>query len=1039
MDCRHSQSLRFTIRECEPLPNGTLLPAVSILLTALLLSHPGISLSQVVTNITASGLNTQVATGAGAAGEAIVDITGGTRPGGGPNLFHSFGRFDVGQTAGVNDIANFLNQGSVDLAGNLLPNGLPTSNILARVTDPFPSQIYGTIQTTDFGGANLFLLNPSGILFGPNATLNVGGMATFTTADYLRLQEIGGGNAGIFYADPAQGSLLTIAPVTAFGFLGSNPGAITVQGSQLTMVDGTGVSLIGGNITIQADPDTGTPASLLAPAGGIRLASTQSRGEFRLPSLTEGPNISGQSFTTFGNVSIEQGSMLDASGDTSGTIQIRGGQFVMDNSFLFASSFGDIDRAGDAVRIDVSNDVLIRNQSIIDATSFGAGKTGDIGIQAGDLSLTDGSFIAAAGFGGAAAGNISLAIKNSLSLSGMDAFGNGSLIVTVGPGTGTGGAVTIQASDMTVMDQGIIYTDGGSHLAGAVTLEVQNLTLSSAGSIQTFGFDLGPSGTIKITATGSVTLQGEGDFNTRIVSQNVGSGGTGMIAIEAQNVTLTNGSQLLSETHFNPGGSDTPKISITADSLAISGGSRIDITTLQGDVGPLEISARTITLAEHGLIRTTTVSDGNSGPININSRDLTLSGGSQINSSTEGINLTGRGGDISIMAADTVTLSGSFTDEFGRVAPTAIQSSTQFESQGDAGLVSISAKTLDISDGALIASRSGSGATGDAGIVNLAVGNIIMRSGGNISTSTEGSGAGGNVTIQGLVSPAQSVLIDGSGSGIFTTTEGTGAGGNIFVDASRVTVQNRGTLSASSAGTGDAGNILVNAGNSFTMNNGSVTTEAAQAGGGDIKITTAPTGMVHLTNSTISASVADGPGGGGNISIDPQFVILQNSQILAQAAQGQGGKITIVITNNGLFLPDATSVVNADSGSGVNGTVEIQSPISQAGGKVVPLSNSPVETPALLGQRCAALASAGQYSSFVVAGRDTVPTEPGGWLVSPLALGASESGLAASSAAALMDGPHFDPKTDRAMVSIRRLPAAGTAWWLPEGVAGCGS
>src|ERR1043165_9807734 len=122
----------------------------------------------------------------------------GTRPGGGANLFHSFGEFGVPN----NNIANFLND-----------SGLATSNILGRVTGGNLSSIFGTIQTTGFGNANLFLMNPVGFLFGPNATVNVGGMVAFTTADYLRLQ--GAGGDGSFYANPAANSVLTSAPVAA--------------------------------------------------------------------------------------------------------------------------------------------------------------------------------------------------------------------------------------------------------------------------------------------------------------------------------------------------------------------------------------------------------------------------------------------------------------------------------------------------------------------------------------------------------------------------------------------------------------------------------------------------------------------------------------------------------------------------------------------------------------------------------------------------------------------------------------------------------
>src|SRR6476620_156079 len=102
----------------------------------------------------------------------------------------------------------------------------PTDPPVGTSTLPVTS-IFGTIQTTGFGNANLFLMNPAGFLFGPNATVNVGGMVAFTSADYMRLQ--GDGGEGIFYANPAANSVLTSSPVAACWFLGSNPGAITVQ------------------------------------------------------------------------------------------------------------------------------------------------------------------------------------------------------------------------------------------------------------------------------------------------------------------------------------------------------------------------------------------------------------------------------------------------------------------------------------------------------------------------------------------------------------------------------------------------------------------------------------------------------------------------------------------------------------------------------------------------------------------------------------------------------------------------------------------
>ena len=192
-----------------PVVSGAIV--VSVLKTSLVLAQ----VTPAITPTTGPGNLGTTVTQAG----NTYQITGGTRPSNGPNLFHSFGEFGVP----TNHLANFLND-----------TALPTSNILGRVTGGNPSNIFGTIQTTGFGSANLFLMNPAGIVFGPNASLNVGGSATFTTADYLRLAD-----GAKFNAMPGpQDASISSAPVAAFGFLGSNPAAITVQGGQLAVSEG---------------------------------------------------------------------------------------------------------------------------------------------------------------------------------------------------------------------------------------------------------------------------------------------------------------------------------------------------------------------------------------------------------------------------------------------------------------------------------------------------------------------------------------------------------------------------------------------------------------------------------------------------------------------------------------------------------------------------------------------------------------------------------------------------------------------------------
>jgi filamentous hemagglutinin family protein len=124
-------------------------------------------------------------------------IAGGTRPHNGPNLFHSFERFSVGP----NDTAHFT---AKDPAG--------IKHILSRVTGRQRSEIDGTLKST-IPGTHLYLLNPSGVMFGPHATLDVQGSFHVSTADYLRLAD-----GARFFTRLSEQSTLSVAPQWLLGF-----------------------------------------------------------------------------------------------------------------------------------------------------------------------------------------------------------------------------------------------------------------------------------------------------------------------------------------------------------------------------------------------------------------------------------------------------------------------------------------------------------------------------------------------------------------------------------------------------------------------------------------------------------------------------------------------------------------------------------------------------------------------------------------------------------------------------------------------------
>src|SRR5215831_2602891 len=418
-----------------------------ILACSLVLAFNPTSLVQASSPITSSGLHTQVSAPLPlASGHTQFNITGGTRPGCGVNLFHSFGNFNVP----TNNIANFLNSGSVDQNGTLLLPNLPTANILGRINGGNPSSIFGMIQTNGPGGfsnANLFLINPNGFLFGPTATINVGGMVSFTTADYLRLAD-----GALFNAipNPAADALLSAAPVAAFGFLGSNPGALTVQGSQLTVANGTGISLVGGNITIQSGtPDGGTaqPARLVAPNGKIQLASAASPGEFDAATLQPLPNVNNTSFTSFGSVSLAPGSNINVTGQQ--TVSIRGGQFVISVNDAVLSTAQSPAPPGT---------ISLSPGSSIVSSNAGADAGADVRLTASNIQI-DGASIQSLTTGAGAGGNISITATpdggpNSSTAGSLQIKGGQIQTASVGPGKV--GDIQINSGSLSITDGALI-------------------------------------------------------------------------------------------------------------------------------------------------------------------------------------------------------------------------------------------------------------------------------------------------------------------------------------------------------------------------------------------------------------------------------------------------------------------------------------------------------------------------------------------------------------------------------------------------------
>jgi filamentous hemagglutinin family protein len=1044
---------------------------VLLLLGSFVLPSFNLSRSQAhaASPITPSGLNTQVNLApTPPPGKVQYDITGGTRPGGGVNLFHSFGDFNVPN----NNIANFLNN-----------SGLATSNILGRVTGGNISNIFGTIQTTGFGSANLFMMNPAGFLFGPTATLNVGGMVTFTSADYLRLAD------GVKFntvAGPAD-ALISVAPIAAFGFLTPSPAPITLQGTNLQVLPGQAISLIGGDIQVQA-------SQVSAPAGLIQMASVASPGEVVLgpPGLVLDPlNVS--SFSSLGRIDL-QSSAIDVNGSATvpvgGAILIRGGQFVMENSLVQS-----ITVALDGGPISVIAPIIQMKGGQIQTATGGDGAAGNISVNAGKIDLASGALISSSSglflgnlflAGNGAGGNIHVTATDSISIAAHSALTptRPSGLLTTAVGGGPGGNITVQAAQLQMQEGAVISAETrGPGPAGDLTLDVASASLNGGALISSNTFSSGKGGQVTVRATESLTLSGEtadpviiggitfphlpsgissaafadGQGGRLTVSaprltmqkgvigaqsERLAPGNAGEVVVDAGRLVLTEGALITASTAgAGQGGNVTVR---ATDSISIDG-HRTDAfpsgTTIltnapsgiftntygTGQGGVISVSSPILTMGEvqgSGEIGANTFGPGNAGNILVEVGSLTLRNGATISGTTLG---TGDGGTVAVRATDSISISGRHPGSFGIGSLVFKNNQSGIISlalaEGKGGHISVSTADLSLHDeGVIAAPTGGAGAAGDV-VVNT--GTLSLTSGGQINSGSGfkigdtlfvGEGAGGIVT----VNASGPVAISDQGSGLFTSAVGNGAGGNINLRGSGIQLSNGASISATSAGIGNAGNITINAGNQFAMTNSSVTTEANQSSGGAIKITTNPNGTVQLTDSVISASVLDGTGGGGSVNIDPQFVLLQNSQILANAVFGPGGNI--FITSN-LLLPDSTSIISASSQFGQQGTITIQSPIAPASGKIIPLPQKPLVPISLLSQRCAALAQ-GNFSSFTVAGRDSLPAEPSSWLASPLPIATGEL---VGSTASEPDTPTSlsEPSDETPVLSLRRIAPPG--------------
>jgi len=735
----------------------------------------------------------------------------------GGNLFHSFQGFNLNHS----ESATFSGPNSV-------------SNIISRVTGGDPSNIDGLIRST-IPNADMYFLNPYGIMFGPNAKLDVQGSFHASTADYLRL-----GDGGRFDVRYPNDSLLTIAPIEAFGFLTDTPAPITTQNSDLSVFDGNSLSLIGGDLHLNSNSpvifdEKGFMAvfarsKLSASAGRINLASVASIGEVI-------PSEFGLDLNALGGTITANNILMDVSGRGSGSVFIRGGQLFMNDAVIQANTMADQNGKEINMKLNQSLEVSGDMQALLSKT-FGSGKGGDITIVTPNLTVV-GSVIDLSSFAEGNGGDVK--IKTT-----MAEFKLGGASESNAYGKGQGGNFYIEAKDFfsllgqregTIVENGFEYTNFPSKIStiaysaqgGSLSVKTNNLDISG-GAISSSTLGEGDSGDLMVQAN-NISIK-EGGF---IASSGSGTGKSGNTRIIVQNTLSLAGRR--SGSYITPTGVEFKD----NQSSIVSFG-------LHGTSGDISIVARTLKIDDEALITASTVGMGeNGGNIKIDSKNLLITQGGQINNSN-GV-ILGRVFIAGQIQGGAIQIKAKHIDIIGsKDGPsTGIFSNSYTSSPG--GNIEIQTESLNISNAGTISARSHG--TGNAGQITVQTDTVHLSNQGEISTEAENA-AGGNIIVN---IPYLLYLREGE---ITTSVKGgKGDGGNITIENPTFVILNQGKIKAQ-ADEGHGGEIHIKSGQFLRSNNSLISASSRLGLDGHIEINSpdqnVAEGMLTLSSDTVDTS-----------------------------------------------------------------------------------------------------------------------------------------------------------------------------------------
>jgi filamentous hemagglutinin family protein len=831
-------------------------------------------------------------------------LTGGATRG--SALFHSFGQFNIDEGA----TARFLVTPQVQ-------------NIFARVTGSNPSSINGTIGTRIQNGdalsasnASLFLINPNGIVFGPQGKLDLAGAFVGTTASRVRF-----GDGQVFdAANPQAAPILTVSLPVGLQF-GQQVGDIQVNGARLSSSEKS-LSLLGGNVSVVKS----TIANVLGPIDVGAVGPGETIG---LQAIDEGWTVDYTPVQNFRDIQIQSsGLFIEGVGLSDrqippGNLKLQGKIIEVTGGSTLAVFYNRLNQvAGSTGKVSfAASDSVILDK----ATVFTQGSSGvpnpDIIISTGSLNVTD-SFILTSSTGEVAGGDITVDARDRASLKGATQVftvqnsqagitgGNirfttllfsqmdGANVQTVLQGKGSAGNITVLANDKLAVAgenkdfPSMISTTAlrnGSGSTGNINLIAiaGNISIEDGAQVTAYNFGNGKTGQIRVEAQNQVNVLGSTSIGTGSLIANDGNrvdnDATPGIKLQANQLLLKDGGEISTQSSFDR---NSRAIEINAtDGVIIQG------TSLNSFINE-ETNQRSFPTS---MISTTKLDGiGNSGAINVNARYLKLLDGGNINSNISRRPLgkaqpprdntfQGKVGPININIRDFILLE-------GQSAQPVLQNLNKYNNSG-------------------ISAEVGEYGNGEGGNITITTTDLLVKDGANITSSTGGQGnagstniiAQGNVTVIGegkeRIEGSVSKIVSSSSNGLGRT----GDAGRVNISADSLLVADGGGISTATSGYGDAGKVTIDV-------RKDVTVTGASADGFPSKISSSAVSQTSDQRAAYTKRLTDAG------LFDPEL-------IPPEVVEGNGGRVQITADN--LKISDKAQISTRSNGIGIAGGIDI--------------------------------------------------------------------------------------------------------------------